>query len=94
MSERDVTVKLPLLLSQLLGGSRTISVSGGTIGQAIDDLVEQRPTLGIHLFDESGQLRGNVLCFCNELCSRGRGGLDLPVEPGDTITILNSVAGG
>jgi molybdopterin converting factor small subunit len=89
-----VTVRLPLLLSQLIGGSRDIDVRGGTIREALDDLVSRQPSLSFHLFDESGALRGNVLCHCRELCSRTRGGLDRPTEPGDTITILNSVAGG
>ena len=53
-----------------------------------------RPELALHLFDESGAMRGNILWSCNDVCQRGRKSLAMAVKPGDTITILNSVSGG
>ena len=89
-----LVVRLPAVLVQLIGGERTLEVSGTTLQQALDDLVRQRPALGLHLFDESGTMRRHILCFCNDVYTRGRDGLDVPVAEGDTITILNSVSGG
>jgi sulfur-carrier protein len=92
VSEGRVTVQLPRLLAELLGGESRIAVEGDSLGSALDDLVRQRPALRLHLFDESGALRRHILCHCNDAQTRTR--LDLPVRPGDTITLLHSLAGG
>jgi molybdopterin synthase sulfur carrier subunit len=89
-----VTIKLPSVLAQVVGGERTFGVRGSSLGEALDDLVRQRPTLGVHLFDEAGQMRRHILCFCNDSYTRGASALAMPVSSGDTITILNSVSGG
>jgi molybdopterin converting factor small subunit len=93
-AEGAITVRLPLVLAQVTGGERQFCVTGGTLREALDDLIEQQPGLGVHLFDEAGVMRRHVLCFCNEEFRRGRDGLEVPVRAGDTITILNSVSGG
>ncbi len=89
-----ITVSLPAVLGQLMNGERTFVVDGETVGDALADLVRQRPALALHLFDESGAMRRYVLCFHNEEYVRGAEELSRRVRPGDTITILNSVSGG
>ena len=89
-----VTVRLPGVLGQLVGGQRKIDVCGGTVREALTDLVRRKPALALHVYDEHGALRRHVRCFCNEEYASERGGLDAPLRPGDTITLLNSVAGG
>ena len=89
-----VTVRLPPVLTQLLSCDRRIDVCGHTVGDALRKLVEQQPGLALHLFDDTGALRRLVLCFCNQDNVRGQEGLDRVLQPGDTITIVNSVAGG
>ena len=92
MSEAPVTIRLPRVLADLVGGEPRVEVAGDTLKTVLDDLVRQRPALGLHLLDESGALRRHVLCFCNDTYTRTD--LDIPVRPGDTITILHSVSGG
>ncbi len=89
-----VTVRLPAVLAEMVEGQRRFEVTGDTIGEALRDLVRQRPGLALHFFDDRGAVRRHILCFHNEEYVRGRHSLDLPVLPGDVITILNSVAGG
>ncbi len=90
----EVTVRLPLVLAQMVNGERRFSVRGATIGEALQDLVRQRPGLGMHFFDDAGAIRRHILCFHNEVYARGQDGLKRPITSGDTITILNSVSGG
>ena len=92
LSECRVTFRLPPLLADLTGGERNVEVSGDTLRSALDDLLDQRPALRLHLVDEAGALRRHVLCFFNDTYTRTE--LDVAVKPGDTITILHSVAGG
>ncbi len=85
-----VTVRLPRVLSELTSCERSVDVSG----EALGDLVRKEPALAHHLFDDTGAVRRHVLCFCNEVAAPSRAELDHPLQPGDTITIVNSVAGG
>jgi hypothetical protein len=72
----EVTVRLPFVLAQMVDGERRFAVHGETIGEALRDLVRQRPGLGMHFFDDAGALRRHILCFHNELYARGREGLE------------------
>jgi molybdopterin converting factor small subunit len=89
-----ITVRLPGVLAQVIGGERRVEVEANSIGEALAALIARQPTLGLHLYDEHGVLRRHVRCFCNEEYASERGGLDAPLFEGDTITLLNSVAGG
>lgn len=89
-----VSVRLPRVLCELTSCGRRIDVAGETLAEALVDLVRKEPALAHHLFDDTGALRRHVLCFCNEVAAPSRAELDYPLEPGDTITIVNSVAGG
>ena len=89
-----VTVRLPRVLSELTSCERSVDVAGKTLGEALDDLVRKQPALANHLFDDTGAVRRHVLCFCNEVAAPSRAELDHALAPGDTITIVNSVAGG
>ncbi len=90
----EVTVRLPRVLCELTSCERQVEVTGATLGEALGDLIRQRPSLAAHLFDDGGAIRRHVLCFCNEVAAQGRAELGQPLEPGDTITIVNSVSGG
>jgi molybdopterin converting factor small subunit len=89
-----ITIQLPRVLAPITGGERHFQVTGRTLREAFEELIEQQPGLAYHLFDEAGQMRRYILCFCNGECRRGQDGLEVPVHAGDTITILNSVSGG
>lgn len=89
-----MTVRLPRVLSELTSCRRLIDVTGDTLGEALGDLVRKEPALAHHLFDDTGAVRRHVLCFCNEVAARSRAELDHPLRAGDTIAIVNSVAGG
>jgi molybdopterin synthase sulfur carrier subunit len=91
VSQGRVTVILPRMLADLVGGDLEMEVAGDTLQSALDDLLLRRPGLKLHLLDESGALRRHILCFYNDTYTRE---LDVAVRPGDTITILHSVSGG
>lgn len=90
----SVTLELPSLLANLVGSPREIAVEASTVREALEVLFRRHPSLRVHFFDESGDLRRFVLCFVNGENSAWYDGLDTPLEPGDQLTVLQSVQGG
>jgi len=88
-----VVVSLPRLLEPALGSVRKAEVEGSSVAEAIDALLVKHPTLGVHLFNEQGELRPHVLCFVNGSQTRlqDRSG---PLADGAEITFLQAVSGG
>lgn len=105
----SVTVSLPSLLESVTGGVRELTVSGGSLREVFEDLLEREPRLRPHLFNEAGALRRHVLCFHNGTNTRWLGGAggeegnstedrrdgwDTPVVEGDTVLFMQAVSGG
>lgn len=87
------TIKIPTPLRAYTGGEAQISVEGSTIGEALNDLVEQYPDLKQHLFND-GELRNFVNIFLGDEDVRFMDGLDTEIEAGDNLRIIPSIAGG
>ena len=89
-----VRFRLPDLLADLLGGERSVDVEADTLRGALDALIAERGSIGVHLFDEAGAFREHVLCFLNGTNTRWMDDLDHSVADGDEVTILQAVSGG
>ncbi len=94
MSEPRILVYLPSLLEQAAGGAREIEISASTLRGAIDVLLDTRPELAVHLFDETGALREHVNLFLNDQNLRWLDDWSVPLGEGDTLTVLQAVSGG
>jgi len=88
-----VTFTLPRLLEPAVGPTRHVALEAGSVGEAIDLLMERHPTLRVHLFDEQGSLRQHVLCFVGGVQTRLEDRSAATTEPTD-ITFLQAVSGG
>jgi len=88
-----VVVSLPRLLEPAVGNVRKTEVEASNVAAAIDALLVKHPTLGVHLFNEQGELRPHVLCFVNGSQTRLLDRSSLLVE-GAEITFLQAVSGG
>lgn len=90
-----VTIKLPTVLRTHAGGEKQVEAAGGTVGEAIGDLVGKFPALQEQLFESgSSSLRRFVNVYLNDDDIRYMGGLEAAVSDGDRVTILPAVAGG
>ena len=86
-----VTVTLPRMLADLIGGRRHIEVAGDTVDGALAALTATHPELRVHLYDETGAIRTHVSRFHNDATvSDGTA----PIAEGDTVVILQAVSGG
>ena len=87
------TVRIPPVLRDETGGSRSVQVSGSTVTEALDDLFAKHPALRDRVTD-NGQLSDFINVYVNDRDVRYREGLATPVGPDDTIILLPAMAGG
>ena len=90
----SVTISIPTALRQFAGGSARIEVEATTAGEALDRLTSQHAELRRHLYDDKNTLRSFVNVYVNDDDIRHHSGPDTPVNDGDTLMIVPSIAGG
>ena len=90
----SVRVRIPTQLRTLCGGESEVTVEGTTVGEALKALDAAHPGFQDRLFDDAGKLRRFVNVFVAEEDIRFLQGVDTPLAPGQTVSIVPAVAGG
>ena len=90
----SLKVSIPTPLRRYTDGAQVIEVSGNSVASALDSLLEQYPSLKKQLYTEDGRLRSFVNVYLNDEDIRYLERNDTAVKPGDTISIVPSIAGG
>ncbi len=86
--------RIPGPLRSLSGGEATVSVEGGDLRSAIEQLDARFPGFRGRLLDDAGEPRQFVNLFLNDEDVRLGQGLDSPLSDSDEIAIVPAVAGG
>ena len=94
MDQPPPTVRVPSMLRPSCGGAREIPVTAGTVRAALEEIARLHPGLYRSVCDETGRVRPHIGLFVNRDHVRDRGGLDAPLAPGDSLSILTAVSGG
>ena len=94
MRSANTSVIIPTPLRQFAGGRSAVEVSGRSIADALGDLTRQFPDLKRHLYDDSGRLRAFVNVYLNDQDIRYLEKDNTPLNDGDSISIVPSIAGG
>jgi molybdopterin converting factor small subunit len=89
-----IILKVPTPLRAYTQGENEIPVHGSTVADAMQDLVEQHPSLLPHLFNSKGELRPFVNLFLNDENIRDLQGVQTPIHEGDLLKLIPSIAGG
>jgi molybdopterin synthase sulfur carrier subunit len=84
-----VVVVLPSLLATEAGGQKRFELEAETVGEALRAL----PVANL-LFDERGALRPLVNVYVDGTDARWDGGVARPLAGGETLRIVQAVAGG
>lgn len=84
-----VVVLLPSLLATEAGGQKRFELEAASVGDALRAL----PVANL-LFDEHGALRPLVNVYVDGTDARWNGGVARPLAGGETLRIVQAVAGG
>ena len=90
----SVTLRLPPVLRTVMNGKAELAGDGGTIEQVLRSLADAYPALGLHLFDEAGAVRRNIICLHENIVVRARDFAGHAVASGDELVMTNLLAGG
>ena len=92
----EVTLRLPAVLADLVGGQRSLVVAPapGTVAELLDRLETDQPAVVRRIRDETGALRRFVNVYVDDDDIRHLDGLATPLGDGSTVHVLPSVAGG
>jgi adenylyltransferase/sulfurtransferase len=87
-------VLIPTPLRPFTGKKDVVEVAGATVGEVLADLTRQFDGLKKHLYTDDGRLRSFVNVYVNDEDIRYLQKEQTPIKPGDTLSIIPSVAGG
>src|SRR5688572_27672605 len=88
------TIHIPTPLRPFTDKQESVDVSGGTVGELLADLTTRYEGLRKHLYTDEGKLRNFVNVYLNDEDIRYLQREQTPVKPGDSLSIVPSVAGG
>jgi proteasome lid subunit RPN8/RPN11/molybdopterin converting factor small subunit len=89
-----VQVQIPPSLAAFADGQEKLRLTGATVRQTLHSLALEYPVLGAQLLREDGSLRSYVNAFVDGQDIRTMRGLDTPLSPLQTLTLVPSIAGG
>jgi sulfur-carrier protein len=87
-------LRIPTPLRTYANGQTDVTLPGNTVGELMNNLVVQYPSLRPHLFSSEAQLRPFVNLFLNEDNIKDLQGMDTPLKESDRLMLIPSIAGG
>jgi len=87
-------ILIPTPLRQYAAKKDTVDVPARTVGEALSGLTSQYSDLRRHLYTDDGKLRAFVNVYLNDEDIRYLQKENTPVQDGDTLSIVPSIAGG
>ena len=86
--------KIPAPFRYYTDKQPTVTVRGQTVAAALDDLIQQHPSLQPKLYKKSGELYAFVNLFVGENKIKNLQGLENPINEDDKLKLVPSIAGG
>ena len=87
-------VRFPSVMKFYVGNQSEFPVSGATVTEIIEQIVQQYPPVKFHLLDADGNLRRHFNIFVNGVHIRDLNGMDTPLKEDDKVILMASAAGG
>ena len=90
----SITVLVPGLLRDCCASRPEVDLHATNMRELLSEMERNYPRLHRNICDETGAVRRHVNLFVNTHNMRDCEGMDTPLAPGDTVTILPAVSGG
>ena len=91
----SITVRIPTPLRPVTSGQAEVKIEGATVGEVLRKMDAQFQGFGERVLeDDRKNVKRFINVFVNEDSIRDKKDLETEVKPGDTISILPSIAGG
>ena len=87
-------ILIPTPLRVYAGKQDVVEAEGRTVGELLANMTAEYTDLRHHLYTEDGKLRSFVNIYVNDDDIRYLEKEQTPLKPGDTVSIIPSVAGG
>ena len=87
-------IRIPTPLRPYANGLSEVPVQGETVGDAVENLMSQFPSLRPNLTNGDGKLRPFVNLYLGENNIQDLQGLDTLLSEGDKLLLIPSIAGG
>jgi len=87
-------ILIPTPLRVYAGKRDIVEAEGSTVGELLANMTAQHTDLRNHLYTEDGKLRSFVNIYVNDDDIRYLEKEHTQLKPGDTVSIIPSVAGG
>ncbi len=87
-------ILIPTPLRVYAGKQEEVEAEGRTVGELLANMTAKYTDLRTHLYTEDGKLRSFVNIYVNDDDIRYLEKEQTPLKPGDTVSIIPSVAGG
>ena len=87
-------ILIPTPLRAYAGKQEVVEADGGTVGELLTNMTTEYTDLRNHLYTEDGKLRSFVNIYVNDDDIRYLDREQTVLKPGDTVSIIPSVAGG
>src|SRR5262249_35308839 len=88
------TILIPTPLRPYVDKQESVQIAGKTVGEALTNLTQRYGDLRRHLYTDEGRLRSFVNVYLNDEDIRYLQRESTPLNPGDTLSIVPSVAAG
>src|SRR5215813_11489291 len=88
------TILIPTPLRPYVDKQESVQIAGTTVGEALANLTQRYGDLRRHLYTDEGRLRSFVNAYLDDEDIRYLQKESTPLNPGDTLSIVPSVAGG
>ena len=87
-------VRIPSVLRAAAGGNKELELAGASVGDVVNGLVTEYPSLRGQLLTDDGELNRFVNVYVNGQDVRYLDGLATPVGERDEVRLLPAMAGG
>ena len=91
---QTVTLRIPTPLRSYTEEQSAVEVTGTTVAEALEALVDRYPDLRENLYTDDGDLRQFVNIYVDDEDIRYQDGPQTALDEGDEVSIVPSIAGG